>query len=150
MSLNNYIVSGEGFLKSVTFDKDDREYKYEWTNLIREATPYKYKAASVVIKNHNLNAFIWNPFTEEPVRNKWRVVRRRDYRSFVHDENHEVLEWKPEKVVMESKSDVGFLRNRSAKPEELYDSLEEATVVANERNMVMMQELQKKMESMSA
>lgn len=149
MSQNNYIVSGEGFLKDIAFDMDNKVFIPEWTNKVREAKAYSYKSACVLIKKHNLSAFVWNPFAEEPIRNKWRVVRRRDYRSFAVDKTHETLEWKPEKVMMQSKTDVKFLNSRDSTPETLYDSLEEATVVANEKNEVMMKELQEKMNSMS-
>lgn len=149
MSQNNYILSGEGFLKNVSFDKDKKAYNIEWTNLIREAKPYSYKSACVVIKNHNLNAFVWNPFAKEPIRNKWRVVRRNSHYSFAHDEKNEALEWHPEKVVMQSKSDINFLNSRNSTPETLYDSLEEATEVANEKNRALIEELQGKINSMT-
>lgn len=149
MSQNNYIVSGNGFLKNVSFDKDNNAYNIEWTNLIREAKPYSYKSACVVIKNHNLNAFVWNPFAEEPIRNKWCVVRRDRHYCFAHNENHEALEWKPERVVMHSKTDVKFLTSRNSTPETLYNSLDEATEVANEKNRAMMEELQEKINSMT-
>ncbi len=149
MSQNSYIVSGGGFLKEIFFDMDNKVFVPKWTNRVREAKAYSYKSACVLIKKHNLNAFVWNPFAEEPVRNKWRVVRRRDYGCFVDGKTHEALEWKAERVVMNNKTDAKFLISRNSTPETLYDSLEEATVVANEKNEVMIKELQEKMNLMS-
>jgi len=146
MSLNNYIVSGQGFLKESHFDRDEKKQVFTWTRTLRDAKEFKSKSARLFIESNNLDAFIWNPFSEEPVKNKWRVVRRSKHHDFFNDEDHGVLEWKAQKVMMESKSDVRFLMTgRGKNPETLYDSLEEAEAIAFEKNRAILIELQEKM-----
>lgn len=144
MSLNNYILSGSGFFKGVSFDIDKKEHVIEWTNLLREAVSYKASSAHSLIKKYNLNAFVWNPYAEEPTRNKWRVVRRSSHYDFSNYTTHEALEWRPEKVTMESKTDVKFLSTRNSTPEELFDSFEDAAEEAKKRNEKIIIELQEK------
>jgi len=146
MSMNKYIVSGQGFLKESHFDRDEKKQLFTWTRTLRDAKQFKSKGARLFIESNNLDAFIWNPFSEEPVKNKWRVVRRSKHHDFFNDEDHEVLEWMVQLVMMESNSDAKYLAtNKNSNPETLYDIKEEAEEVAKEKNHAILIELQKKM-----
>ena len=37
MSTNNYIVSGQGFLKESHFDRDEKKQVFTWTRTLRDA-----------------------------------------------------------------------------------------------------------------
>jgi len=144
--MNSYIASGKGFLKNVSFDRDNKEHIFEWTPTLRDAQGYNSKSARNLIDKHELDAFIWQPYAQEPVRNKWRVVRRSNHYDFFNGEDHEVLEWKAQKVTMESKSDARFIMAKGNDSREtLYDSLEEAEAVALEKNEAILEELREKM-----
>ena len=150
MSENNYILSGKGFFKNIKFIYDTENNKpigteIRWTDVLREAKSFNLKIAKRIILNNQLDAFIWNPFKEEPIRNKWKVVKRSDYSSFYDDTVHSVLEWMPIKVKMESYTDVKFLINdrKSLIKNNYYDE-NEAIEIAKKRNMSMIAELNKK------
>ena len=147
--MNNFIVSGNGFFKSITFNIDTKENDIEWTNLLREAKRFKTNLAISIIEKNNLVAFVWNPYKEEPIRGKWEVSQRRDAYNFIHDENHKALEWKPERVVMEKKTDVNYLNSNGVDKKTYYDSYEEALAVCQEKNLEIINELQEKMSKMN-
>jgi hypothetical protein len=146
--MNNFIVSGKGFLKSTEFNKDTKLVDIEWTHVLREAQKFHSKSAVNLINKHNIEAFVWNPYKEEPIRGKWEVTQRREHYSFIHDENHKALEWKPEKVIMEKKTDVNFLTSKGVERKVYYDSYEEALEICQERNRQIIIELEGKMQKM--
>ncbi len=136
---NNYIVTSKGFLKG--WDKNEKNERIIlYTDLIREALSFKTKTAKEVIETNNLEAFIWNPFKEEPITNKWQVVQRQSYEDFLNEETHKVLEWRVIKVRMENKTDAKFLNNRN--PSDEYHSYEEAVEICNIKNLEMLKELE--------
>ena len=143
--MNNFIVSGKGFFKSITFNINTKQNDIEWTELLREAKTFKTKLAISIIEENNIDAFVWNPYKEEPIKGKWIVYKRRDHYNFIHDETHKTLEWKPERVVMENKTDVKYLTSKGADKETYYNSYEEALVVCQEKNIEMINELKQKM-----
>ena len=140
---NKYIISGEGFYVGITYTDNVRAdivlaKTILWSKLISNAKPLTNKQAENVIKTNNLIAFVWSPFKEDPIRNKWMVVRRSEYTDWNSDETHNVLEWMVKKVIMESNSDIKFLNGTN--PTEYY-SHEEAIAIAHERNQIIIEEL---------
>ena len=135
--MNSFIISGYGFLAEITLDEQFKPV-FKWVPSIREAKRYTSKQAKILIEKHQLKAFVWNPFKEEPIRDKWEVVRRREYHDFINDENHEALEWRAIKVKMQSDTDVKFL-TQTKTPE--YFTQEQAISIARERNQVAINEL---------
>jgi len=142
--MNNFIVSSKGFLKSIIFDKENNKHEIEYTQLLREAKRFKSKAAIELIKKFEIDGFIWNPYKEEPIKDKWCIYQRNDYYTFLDEETHNVLEWLPKKVVMESKTDVKHLTSNGINNIVYYDSYEEAAEVCRLKNTVMIKELQDK------
>jgi len=146
--MSTFIVSDKGFLKSITVDENHNKV-FNWTDKVREAQIYKTTAATNLISTHNLSAFLWQPYKEEPILNQWDVCQRSDYYNFTHDETHKVLEWRVEKIVHESLTDLKFLQNRKSKNiKQYYNSEEEAKKAANHRNILMLTELQDKINEM--
>lgn len=146
--MNNFVVSGKGFLKSSEFNVDSKKVEIEWTQILREAQRFNSKTAASIIAKNGLEAFVWNPYKEEPIRGKWEVTQRRDHYNFIHDEHHKSLEWRPGRVVMEKKTDVNFLTSKGVEKKNYYDSYEEALVVCQERNQEIIDELKSKMISL--
>lgn len=146
--MNNFILSGKGFLKSTTFNVDKERVEIEWTQVLREAQRLNTKTAVSIIQKNNLEAFIWNPYKEEPVRGKWEVTQRRDHYDFINDEQHKALEWKPARVVMEKKTDVNFLTSKGVQKKVYYNSYGEALEVCQEKNLEIIEELQEKIKKM--
>jgi hypothetical protein len=137
--MNNFIVSGKGFLVLMERNEDHTKSPV-WTRVLRQATSYNSRQAIQLIEKNKLDAFIWNPYCEEPIRGMWEVVRRSDYHDFINEEEHNALEWMPRKVMMESKSDARFLISKGKTPPEYY-SQEEAVEIAKQRNEVAIAEL---------
>jgi hypothetical protein len=145
MSQNKYIIGGDGFLKEIQqqyYTNDigrvyQKDYNIIWTSKLREAQTYTTKQANLVIKKHNLNCFIWNPYEEEHTKD-YKVVRRSSFYNFGNDSNHNVLEWLVVKNFL-PKTDIRFLTNGS---EELYD-FDTATRIAKEKNELILQEITK-------
>jgi len=142
--MNSFIVSGKGFYKSITFNIDTKENDIEWTDLLREAKRFNTKSANSIIAINNIDAFVWNPYKEEPIIGKWTAVKRTGLYDFIHNENHKTHEWKPERAVMEKKTDVNYLTTMDAVKKTYYDSYEEALAVCQEKNIEMINELQEK------
>ena len=143
--MNNFIVSGKGFLKPIEFDMELRKFIINWTSQLRDAATYKtYKTATQLIDKHQLDAFVWNPYVEEPIKGKWEVVKRTMYNSFDDDTNHTVLDWIPRRAIMEKKTDVNFLITKGVSDKIYYDSYADAVAACNIKNMEMINELQYK------
>ena len=141
--MNNFIVSSKGFLQKVEYDETLKQKVFIWCDKLRDAQRCKSGAAKTLIENHNIDAFIWNPFKEEPVKNKWEVVKRVSYYDIFEEIKHNALEWLPRKVVMQSKTDAKFLNDKNIKEENLY-SYEESVIIANEKNEKTIEELKSK------
>lgn len=152
MSGKNYLVSGKGFYggKQLVYDLEcvgstiPIKNEIVWVDNVREAKNLSGKSARNLIKIHNLDAFIWQPYKEEPIINQWKVIQRSNNYGFLNEKNHCALEWKAVKVVHENKTDVKFLANPNQKNE--YYSEEDAKALAKEKNLAIIVELQKKME----
>jgi len=146
--MNNFVVSSNGFFKEIIFDYEKLEHIIVWTPTLREAKRFKKKGAERMIEKHNMSAFVWNPYKEEPIVGKWKVVQRSSKFNRPYGSVHTVFEWYPEKLVMESKTDVKYLSN-SDKPADTYYDYNEAIEVCNVRNTEMLNELVRKMNNMS-
>lgn len=142
--MNNFIIGGKGFLKSISFNRDENQFVMEWTQFIREAQKFKTKSALDIINKYNIDAFVWNPYKEEPLKEKWFVSQRRDY--FMGDYD----EWKPNRVVGEKKTDVQFLTSKGIDNKIYYDSYEDALEVCQIKNLEIINELQEKMNKMKS
>lgn len=142
--MNNFILSGKGFLKSITFDDESKKLLFKWTQHIREAVKFKTSTtARNFIKKHKFEAFVWNPYEEEPIRGKWEISKRSEYNRF-SNVNHKVLEWRPVRVVMEKKTDVNFLVTKGINNKTYYDSFEDAVDACIVKNNEILNEIQEK------
>jgi len=147
--MNNFIVSGKGFLKSTDFNVDTKQVDVVWTDLLRDAQKFNTKTAVAIIEKNKLEAFVWNPYKEEPIRGKWEVVQRQKHYDFFNDEDHKALEWKAVRVTMEKKTDVNFLLTKGVEKKGYYNSEEEAIEIAQERNQAIIAELECKMQKLN-
>lgn len=143
--MNNFIISGKGFLKSIDFNKEFRVQEIKWTQNLRDADKYKTSNTAIkIINKFNLDAFVWNPYKEEPIVGKWKIVQRQKYNSFLDNEKHKILEWLPERVVMAKKTDVNYLVTKGIENKKYFDSYEEAVEACRIKNIEMLNELQEK------
>lgn len=140
--MNNFIVTAQGFVKSISFDKETKTYVIEYTRHIRNAQLYKTKGADITMKKHGIVGFIYNPYKEEPIRNMYEV--RKTHRNFYDDNyNDAIQEWEAVKAIMVSDTDAGWLQSRKSKAKDLL-TLEEAEAKALELNTAMLKELEAK------
>lgn len=147
--MNNFIISGKGFLKTIVFDKESQKHVIEWTQQLRDADKYKTsKTATKIIEKFNLNAFVWNPYKEEPIRGKWEIKQRQYYNTFMDYEKHKVHEWIPERVVMEKKTDLNYLVTKGIDNKTYFDSYEDAVNACKVKNLEILNELQEKIAKM--
>jgi hypothetical protein len=136
---NVFIVTGQGFVKSSTFDMETKTPHAEFTQKIREAGRFTAKSALGFIKNHNIEGFLWNPFAEEAVRDMYKVVKRSEF-NILEGEKNSTQEYYVQKAKMVSNSDVGFLFSGKLQEEDLL-TFEEAKAKAIELNTKMFVEL---------
>lgn len=146
--MNNFIVSGKGFLKSISFDRETKQFNIEWTNQLRDADKYTTKKAIHLIDKYLIDAFVWNPYKEEPVRGKWEIIKRSEYTTFADYNKHKVFEWIPERVVMEKKTDINYLLTKGVDNKTYYDSYEDALEACRIKNLEILNELQEKIAKM--
>lgn len=144
MSANKYIVSGKGFFKELIYGERNIIDQVIWCDNLSNAKLFTSNQAQGMIKKlADIDCFIWSPFKEHEKKNKYEVVKRSPSYSFIHDEEHSVLEWVTCKN-FSSSNDYTQLQNiLSNKVPELY-SLEEANKIARDRNLKMLDELTKK------
>jgi hypothetical protein len=148
MNSNTYLVSGKGFYAGNVF-KYDTEYhnkiigqEHLWVDNIRNAKPLSGKSARKIQENFDFPTFLWNPFKEEPIKEKWEVVQRSSEHDFFNDEYHKVLEWRAIKVVHESMTDVKYLSNKASnRVGKVYYNEDDAKNIAKTNNLVMLSEL---------
>lgn len=135
-----FIAGSKGFFKSYTFDEKYNKI-FHWTDKIREAKQFQTAGkATKYIAGMNLDAFVWNPYKEEPIRDKYDVIKKRSY----YSSNDLIHEWVIEKVMMKSNTDAKFIENKQTE-ESKYYTLEQAQEIAFERNMAMFKELKTKL-----
>jgi hypothetical protein len=142
-TMNNYIVTNFGFVKSVTFDKITLQHTIEYTDKLRYAQTFNNKGARAFMEKHDIIGFIYNPYAEEPVRNMYEVKKRHRYE--FEECLDKVEEWQPVKAIMVSESDANFLQSRKLAGRNLM-TLGEAQALAIELNTRMLEELQAKVQ----
>jgi len=148
--MNNFIISGKGFLKTIFFDKETRKVIIEWTQQLRDADKYKTsKTATQKIEKFNLDAFVWNPYKEEPIKGKWEIKQRQHYNSLMDNEKHKVLEWIPQRVVMEKKTDVNYLVTKGINNKKYFDTYEDALSACKVKNLEIFHEIEEKITKMN-
>lgn len=144
--MNNFILGSKGFLKSKKYDPVTRETVIEWTLLLREAQRFKTKGAKSVIERKGLDASVWNPYKEEPVKSKWKVIQVTDS----WDSSNKSSEWRPVKVSMKCDSDVNYLVTKGKSDGIVYyDSHRDALRVSKEKNLAIIKDLEQKMREMA-
>lgn len=142
--MNSYIVSGQGFLKSITINKETFKLDFEWSSSVRGALKFKSTKAKKFIEKHKFNAFVWNAYAEEPIRDRWKVVKRHD--NYLNPAK--ILEWVPEKIVWKSRTDAKYLASNGNDSENEY-SYDDALAICITKNMEILTELQEKINKMN-
>jgi len=127
---NCFISTGDGFVKSVSreysLELNQMVHNIEYTRTLRDALRLTRKQAESHISKYNLNGFVWNPFVEEPIRDKYRVIQPTI--GYFGKSNHYVVE--PVKMI--SNSDVKFLTNSLPKDYLDYDEAVKLCLKKNE------------------
>lgn len=129
MATKNYICTGLGFVKGKHHDKSNNETVIEYTDKVREAFGFKTEAAMKWIEKYDIKGFIWKPYAQEPVREKYEVRKTHTYGFMCDTEEEEkniVEYWKPSRMTMLHDSDVSFLFNKGKLDSEKGMSYEEA------------------------
>ena len=145
---NVFIASGKGFLKSYVnlFASDRRvppDYEFEWTQNLMYAMSFESTKHAKIFKNKiDSECFIYNPYIEEPIKNRYKVVRRSHFHDIYDETDHEVLEYMVLPIRCENNSDVSFLNTKSLK---IYHDLDEANKICNELNEKILNDLLNKM-----
>ena len=141
MKNNKFIVSGGGFLSEIQI-LDRGQKHYSWVDNLSKAKPFTLKQAKNEIGLIPFQCFIWSPFAEEPIKDKYKVVRREAHYDFFNNEQHEALEWTVVKV-HDSFSDFKFLKEIDSPNAVKHYSLSEAIQVAKENNLKILAEITK-------
>jgi len=138
MAQNNYITTGKGFIKDIIneFDEENKTFRkiIEFTPHLRYAKKFTSKTAKKLIENNEFEAFIYNPWQEEPVGTRFRIAK-------YHDHAH----YKVEKIHRAYETDRNFLTNgQLAREKEM--TFEEAKKLAVEKNNELIRILQEQNE----
>lgn len=144
---NHYVASGFGFFKEVGITEDFRQEPV-WTNSIIEAKKYTSNQAQNQVKLmeviYKVKCFIWNPYKEHPKVKKWEVVQRGEFYDVMDETEHKVLEWFARKAYIVPMTDAKHLITKGEERQKLYMTEEEAKDVAKQKNMEMLEELNRK------
>ena len=97
--MNNFILGPTGFLASSEYNKETNTLDIVWVSEIRNAKRFTKKSAISTIAKLKIQGFVWNPFREEPIRNKYEVVKRKETFSW-RDKTDSILEYYPQKLIM--------------------------------------------------
>lgn len=134
MAQNTFVVSGKGFFKGSSFDKETKTTTQLWTNKLREAKRFTSSHAEKFIENHSEEPmFSYRPWEEERREKRYKVV-------FCGGWN-EPKTWQVQPNY-EPKNDRNFLNTNGEKPEDTY-SFEDATELARAKNQEIINHLQK-------
>lgn len=151
--MKNYICTSEGFVMDVTHsatlnysENTYHEPVVVYTTKLRDAKKFNTKAARSFMEKHDIKGFIWKPYEEDPVRDKYIVKRIKKYGfEYGEEEKHdEIEEWQPVRMFMAHDSDISFLTSKRLQADEGM-SFEEAKAEALRRNTEMLGELMGKM-----
>jgi len=147
--MKNYICTGKGFVKSSGFDVEKQVDFIEYTDKVRYAQPFKTKAALKWLEFKNIEGFVWKPYEQEAIHDMYSVVQRREFGFGVdEDDDNKVMEWFPEKAMMEHESDNNFLLAKTLKRDKLM-TFDEAKAKALELNTAMLNELTRKLSNLN-
>lgn len=138
--MNNYIVTSNGFIKDIYFDKKTLTRKIEYTKHLRYAKLYSSKQAQNIIDKWKLEAFVYNPWKEEPIREKYEVVLQQSYNL----DFGEVPIYIVRRAIMEKETDAKFLQNKKLTISKLY-SFDDANIKVKELNSKMFKNLEIKL-----
>lgn len=119
---SNFVVTAKGFLKEaeirVIKDSEGKFVKLKeilkFTKNLREAKPHTKKSAINMLSKHNLVGFIYNPYAEEHVKNKWEVKKRTHYEW--NQPKPAVEEYEARRVYSNEVNDVLYLKNNLSIP----------------------------------
>jgi len=136
MKENKYIISSNGFYQNSYFDKEKREIIIEWCERISDAKALSNKRAKAFIKKHNIDAFLWSPFTEYHTEKRYKIdlIRKNIY----YDEYPTYAVWEFTQVYDKTDSDLKFLNDRNKTPEKTY-TLAEAKKIVFKKNKELME-----------
>ena len=149
MKAKNYICTAYGFVKGTTFHELAKTVLVDYTEKLRDAMQFSTKGAEQFMERHNIKGFVWKPYSQDPVRDKYVVKRVKKY-GFEYDDDErrdEIEEWQPVRMFMAHDSDVSFLTSKKLQSDEGM-SFEEAKAEALRRNTEMLDELMGKMENL--
>lgn len=133
--MNNYIVTGHGFVKDAFHDHRISKMPYiEYTDKIRKAKQYTSKQARNIIEKYGITGFVYNPRKEEPVRDMYDVKLQPDYAGTASI-------YKVHKAMMVHETDTDFLWNGFTKASTLYTE-DDAITMANALNDKMITDIQ--------
>jgi hypothetical protein len=104
-----FIVSDKGFYKQRSFDVLNRIHTVEWVESLKDAKQVSTrKTANNIIDKLGVPAFIWSPFTEKHVPQKWTISL---VTSRWHGNNHDNTPfWEPFKASIAPESDLSVIK----------------------------------------
>jgi hypothetical protein len=145
MRAKNYICTGLGFVKGTKFHDALKQTLVEYTDKIREARPFSTSSAEKFMDFHNLKGFIWKPFEQEAIRDKYTVKKVR--MAWKEEKDEKIEEWQPVKIMMSSDSDIAFLMSGKCESDNAM-TFEEAKAEALRLNTEMLGELMNKIDNL--
>ena len=77
--MNAFIITGDGFLASIYFNRDTHTHNFTYSPNVRGALKLKTSAAKEIIEKNNLHGFIWKPYQETPGVKLWVAVKVNEY-----------------------------------------------------------------------
>jgi len=150
MKAKNYICTAKGFVKGTSLHEPTKTTLVEYTEKLREAKQFSTKSGLQFLERHGIEGWVWTPYAQDPVRDKYVVKRVRKY-GFEYDSEDErrdeIEEWQPVRMFMAHDSDVSFLTSKKLQSDEGM-GFEEAKAEALRRNTEMLQELMNKMDNL--
>lgn len=139
--MNSFILGNNGFLKEFIIDENYKKIPI-WTTTLRDAKRFNSSTARKIIDN-GLEGFVWNPYVEEPVRDKYRVNQRNNNYTFL--DKYKALDWYVQKVKMEAHTDAKFL-NGDIKID--YYDFDEAVKICKQKNLEILEEVKQNLEKL--
>jgi len=141
MKAKNYIVTAKGFVVKMEHDREGS--RLITTTKLREATTFSAKTGKAFLERNDVEGFVWKPYEQEAVRDKYVVKQNKPY-GFEDDEEL-IHVWQPVRMFMASDSDVSFLQSNKLQAEEGM-TFEEAKAEAIRLNTEMLGELMEKID----
>lgn len=149
-SATKYIISSHGFFVNLEFVSEIPhlgKQKCIWSKTLREAKACTLNQAKgyidIINKIYESDdcCFIWSPFDTTYHKGLYEVVRRQSYYSLMDEKEHNILEWYVSKVTV-SENDLSVLNDlKSDKSSKKYYSFDEATEIAKQKNLLLLEEL---------